>query len=263
MEIESLTIKRVFVTGCEYNGYKGDIYLGDIILLDDKDEEEILEKIYPNVEVEKLYTIIRNKMILDEGLVYNNDKLLIYIKDDISGYDLDWVEDPSIGIALFHKRYDLPNNSGLDSSDFDSFKSMYETIIEEYDPVIIKPVFGYDHGGLSIYLRPIYDWDAGQLGYVWISRKQKEEEGLTDKQCEDRIVSYIQYLSDIIEGNILEVSIIDLMNEPGKKDFLLSSCGGFIGDDINENGIAEYIQEQIQDKNLLEGILDENGKFID
>lgn len=262
MEINSLVIKQVFTKGGgEYNGYKGDIYLGNIILPNGKNEEEILEKTYPNANLNDVYTVNDSRLVLDMGLVYNNDKILIYIKNDEYGYDLDWIDDPSIGIALFHKRYKLPNNSGFDSSDFDSFESIYEAIVEEYDPVVIKPVFGYDHGGLSIYLRPIYDWDAGQLGYVWISREQQEKEGLTEEQCEDRIMSYMKYLGDIIEGNILEVSIVDLINEPSKKDFLLSSCGGFIGDDINENGIAEYVKEKIQDKKLLEGIFDENGKF--
>lgn len=120
-------------------------------------------------------------------------------------------------MVCFHNRYKLGDDHDFrDPEDFDAF------LVEEKDKLYILPLYLYDHGGITISTKPFNcPWDSGQVGYIYITKKRAEEEGLSDpyKTLEHEVKEYDHY----IVGNCYGYTIED---EEG--DFL-DSCGGFLG----------------------------------
>jgi hypothetical protein len=79
-------------------------------------------------------------------------------------------------IALFHRRYDLPNDDGI---------SIDDAVDIANDPSYwCIPVYGYDHSGfwISADIEPDwwhYAWDGGQIGIAYAKRGRK---GVSTKQ---------------------------------------------------------------------------------
>lgn len=99
------------------------------------------------------------------------------------GYDIEiyYDEDPEnprewdkLGtMALFHNKYVLGDKVTFHTNDFDGWDEMMRYIIKTYKPVIIKPVYLYDHSGITISTTPFgCSWDSGKIGFYYFTRKQ-------------------------------------------------------------------------------------------
>jgi hypothetical protein len=93
-------------------------------------------------------------------------------------------------MICWHRRYNLG-----DKHRFAEPRDFLESLAEEFEikrideksnselftqiskHVLILPIYGYEHGGLTIrtskFLCP---WDSGQVGYIYVSKKQAREE---------------------------------------------------------------------------------------
>jgi hypothetical protein len=124
-------------------------------------------------------------------------------------------------MALFHRRYSLPNEDGI------SIERAQE--IENDRNYICLPVYGYDHGGLTIntngYSCP---WDGGRLGIIYVHKDTvRREYGwkiITAKRMEvvesvlaGEVETFDQYLTGDVYGYLVEV---------GENH---DSCWGFYG----------------------------------
>ena len=76
-------------------------------------------------------------------------------------------------MICFHKRYNLGDKTDLKSSQFDSWNELKEHIESEYKVLMIKPLYMYDHSGITISTSCFNDrFDSGQIGWVFIDEKQ-------------------------------------------------------------------------------------------
>jgi len=72
--------------------------------------------------------------------------------------------DENITPVMFHKRYDLPNPSGV-SSDFTSWDALETYLKKEFKNV--QKVYMYDHSGLAFRTEPFpCQWDSGVVGFL-------------------------------------------------------------------------------------------------
>jgi hypothetical protein len=85
--------------------------------------------------------------------------------------------DNSTVIVAFHKRYRFDNEAGLNHGDFTGWSEMQQHIVSECDAVIVKPLYLYDHSGLSLSTAP-FDcrWDSGQIGFIYMTRATADKD---------------------------------------------------------------------------------------
>jgi len=78
-----------------------------------------------------------------------------------------------------HKRYilgdgDLPKTDI--EEDAESWEDIEQNIIRIYKPVVILPVYMYDHSGITINTVGYTDrWDSGQIGFIWVTAEHARE----------------------------------------------------------------------------------------
>jgi len=153
----------------------------------------------------------------------------------------------NIGImALFHRRMNVPNESGMDAPDVQAH------VGEGFSGVVL-PVYMYEHGGVSLSTRPFScPWDSGQLGVIYVSwetlreefGEDEDEDVLRDRAevwLQSEVEGFGQWLNGECYGYVIK-------GEDGSDS---DSCWGFLGYDTvveaaKEAG-AEKIVGEVQD----------------
>jgi hypothetical protein len=114
-------------------------------------------------------------------------------------------------MALFHGRYNLPNESLLDDhDDYETWDEMRKELIRVHDvfPSCILPVYMYDHSGLTINTTGFScSWDSGQIGFIFIDKKTLKEYGWTKKQGIETIKSEIDTFDQYSRGDVWDIKI--------------------------------------------------------
>jgi len=150
-------------------------------------------------------------------------------------------------MVCFHSRYNLGDkNHGYSKDDFDSWGELERKIWGDEDPVVVLPLYLYDHSGITIKTSPFGSrWDSGQVGFIFARKKDVKKMllietivGAAEKRVTDilngEVENYDQYLRGDVYGFIIE----------DKEGNELDSCGGFYGDDPKENGMLDYIAKE-------------------
>jgi hypothetical protein len=131
-------------------------------------------------------------------------------------------------MVCFRKRDKLGDDHDIKFDDFDSWEEMEEYITRTEDPLIIKPLYFYEHGGITISTSPFgCSWDSGRLGFVFV-RKQDVRDNFFIKRCGQRITERVDVL---LEG---EVEVYD--------KYLQGQVYGYEIGKINEDGQEEGLE---------------------
>lgn len=143
----------------------------------------------------------------------------------------DWTHGAEL--ALFHRRYDLPNDSGLTESDLDALGS-WQALAENLKAggaLAVLPVFMLDHSGLylkvgddlterragsGVFLSDPQGWDSGQAGFAYVTPQNwADTQGTEWTGSEEQIqrahdlirsdvAEYAQYLEGDVYGYVIE-----------------------------------------------------------
>lgn len=154
-------------------------------------------------------------------------------------------------MICFHRRYDLGDEHDYKSSDFEGWDEMKQQIETDYNVLMIKPLYMYDHSGITISTSPFgCQWDSGQIGWVFIEEKQwiqmmgedmDRSEDRLDRIIEGDVKTYDKYITGEVYGyEIYEVETCDKGHE---HKILVESCWGFYDEeDCREEGnrVMEY-----------------------
>lgn len=109
--------------------------------------------------------------------------------------------DNSTKFVMFHRRYNLPNEIGIDHNDYSSWSEMQEALEKDYKNV--HKVYMYDHSGVALSLSSFGDrWDSGQVGFIVTDNKYPEA-SLVDAMQE--LESYSHWLN----GETFGVSVFE------------------------------------------------------
>lgn len=109
--------------------------------------------------------------------------------------------DNSTKFVMFHKRYNLPNEIGIDHNDYSSWSEMQEALEKDYKNV--HKVYMYDHGCVALSLSSFGDrWDSGQVGFI-VTDNKSPEASLVDAMQE--LESYSHWLN----GETFGVSVFE------------------------------------------------------
>jgi hypothetical protein len=173
-------------------------------------------------------------------------------------------------MVCWHSRYNLGDKHEFKNpGDFlvgvlGELSGNWQRGIAKFDG-IIKPLFLYDHSGITISTGDFGDkWDSGQVGWIYCTkenaRKEMMAKRLTKKvmaqvlknlECEVEI--YDQYLTGDVWG--YEVESHDGVYE--------DSCWGFFGSDPKKNGMWDHWSEEIRKLYDPQYVQNPNGHWID
>ena len=171
----------------------------------------------------------------------NGKKVEFYPSDSNSR---DW--DNLTKIICFHGSYNLGDKNDYNQNDYDSWSELKKAIIKNEDVAIIKPLYLYDHSGITISTEPFScGWDSGQVGFVIVTKKAIRE----NWSIKNVTQKYRTHAEKILDGEI-ETYDKELCGDVygfvtyDKNGDLVDSCGGFYGDNFEENGMLEHIADE-------------------
>lgn len=114
----------------------------------------------------------------------------------------------------------------------------------------ILPIYIYEHSGIALCTVPFSDiWDSACIGFAAANINDFMKQRISDTpvsrceamhRAEDCIRNELEAYSDYLAGNCWQYCITD---ENGN---VVDSCSGFIGDDLEKNGILNYICDYIE-----------------
>ncbi len=200
---------------------------------------------------------------MGEKIDYKDFTIEINYDDD---YSMDSPRDwNNVGIMICsHGRYDLgdmPVKSLEGSEDFTSWGDVADAIEKAYKPLLMFPLYMYDHSGLYFSLgEDFYNkglsqghayFDSGQVGFVIVTRESlKEAFGCKNmtKKVKDQIMLRLKYETEVYEkwcnGDVYNVYIED---DTGEYE---ESCGGFYGYDEAEKAAKDMVDYLAKEKKL-------------
>lgn len=167
----------------------------------------------------------------------------------------DW--DNITTMLCFHKRYDLGDKNPYKSSDFDSWEEMKQQIEQDYNVFMIKPLYLYDHSGITISTSPFgCQWDSGQVGWIFIDEKQwKLMMGEDMDRSEERLNSiidsdvktYDQYITgEVYRYELYEIETCSLGCE---HKTMIESCGSYYSEEECESEgnsvMKDYVDSEV------------------
>jgi hypothetical protein len=168
------------------------------------------------------------------------------IQDSYADSPRDW---DNLGTMIcFHSRYNLGDEHSYSIDDYSSWDEMEKGIIkEEGRGTVILPLYLYDHSGISMSVGSFgCKWDSGQVGFIMVNKSTilKEFGGKIvtkklRKKVEGILKGEVETYTDYLEGNVYGFQIVD---EEGDS---VDSCFGFYGRDFTNNGMLDYINEEL------------------
>lgn len=114
---------------------------------------------------------------------------------------------------------------------------------------IILPAYAYIHGGVALSLSAFScPWDSGQFGWVVVTPDDVAEWGTPADKVEEcaraSFETWAQYVSGDCYGFQIETLQDDLDEDDEDNDWTTDdSCWGFYGNDPDENGMADHVEE--------------------
>ena len=159
----------------------------------------------------------------------------------------------------------LGDKHGVDFNQFfesrQDFIERGEQIVRKYfgDVAICYPVHLYSHSGTSISIDYTYPyncrWDSGTIGFAIVTKEDirknfgikrvtKEYIDKADRILKGEVEVLNQYVMGEVYGFIVE-------DEEGNH---IDSCYGFYGSDFEENGMMDYLDEELVAELTKEGV---------
>ena len=137
----------------------------------------------------------------------------------------------------WHRQYDLGGKPERRDSrrpnthDYDGWEALGKAITRDIKPVVMLPVYLYDHGGLALSTTPFScPWDSGQVGFIFVERDKLKEYGakIATKKVKERMIktleAEIEEYAAYANGDVYEWGLF-VNNE------LIDSCSGYYGSD--------------------------------
>jgi len=151
--------------------------------------------------------------------------------------------DSGNGWVYLSKKYDWQESN--EESRIKVNDLISKIIIKHY---IILSIYMYDHSGITINTTGFScPWDSGQVGYIYVSKKEvKKEYNKTRlskqliKKVEDILKNEVNIYDQFIRGDVYDYSVVN-----PEDDESIDSCTGFYGSDWESNGLMEYAKNAI------------------
>ena len=147
--------------------------------------------------------------------------------DEVIGEPIEWLED-KLGL----QRKGEYTNERLAQLETQFFKKF-----------IALPVYIYDHSGVSMSTTPFScQWDSSKVGYIYVAKGDVKKDWNVNRispklkqQILEQFKAEIKEFSSYISGDVYAFDVIS------ENESDIDSCGGFFGDNFEENGLIDYL----------------------
>jgi hypothetical protein len=180
-----------------------------------------------------------------ETIDYKGYTINIYRLDE--ALDTPRADDNLGSMVCFHGKYDLGDKHDYKHDDFNSWEALKEQIIKDHNPIVILPLFLYDHSDISIktFIHGVHaSWDGGWVGFIFVSKEKIKKEykvkkisAKLKKTIENNLIAEVETYNDYLQGNIYGYTV----EKDGER---LDSCGGYYGD-YDTSGLLTEAQGNI------------------
>lgn len=174
-----------------------------------------------------------------------------------------WAESPrswdNLGtMAIFHTRYNFGDEVNFSSDDFEGWVQMKEHIENNLKAGVCIPIYLYDHGGITINTEGFAcPWDSGQVGYIYVTEaKLKEQYNVSEltqellDKAKNTLEEEVKIMNRYIMGDVYGFQLV--IKESEKEEKIIDSCSGFYGENIEKNGMLQYIPDKLLPENLTQ-----------
>lgn len=149
------------------------------------------------------------------------------------------VENENLGVMhCAHQRYTL-GDKGVDTPFVDDD---YRAGVLRADILVCKPIYMYDHGGITISHGEFScSWDSGLLGWHYMTRSVAEENwpNTTGDELiasvENCLKAELEEYDDFLQGNVFGFQVLDADGDEYEAGW------GFIGSNIETNGMLDNV----------------------
>ena len=115
-------------------------------------------------------------------------------------------------LALYTRRHNLPNDSGLRLDQFDSFEDLVAAI-QASDGVSVIPVWMLEHSGATVLAgqsNPFNDpWDSGLVGVAYTTRERIDLMGTPEDRVEQCIYDEVKEYGRWMAGDVYSYTVYD------------------------------------------------------
>lgn len=161
-------------------------------------------------------------------------------------------------LVLFHNGYDFPNELNIDHNDFNDWEDMEAFIEREYNPVYMRRVSMYEHGGIALKLgAPTCSWDSGYIGFILVTEEDAQKEFGSDYDIENVkniLHGEFKLYEHYVEGSVYSYTI--------ELDDDHDALSGFYGYDHVESGLL-YEAESMIDHHIEQQAKNRNNRLKD
>ena len=173
-------------------------------------------------------------MVAQEIKVENISVEIIY--DQLSQSPREW--DNATKFAMFHKRYNLPNELDIKNEDYGSWDEMQEALDNQYKWVY--PVFMFDHSGIAFSINSFdCPFDSGQVGFI-VSNEGTPEEAYMHATSE------LKTYGDYANGDVYGVRVFeDTKTQSGLVTEMIDFCYGYYGCDHEDSGLKDELDSYL------------------
>ena len=103
---------------------------------------------------------------------------------------------------MFPQQIPFRDKHNYNKDDYSSWDELKKAIEDTEKPVIILPLYLYDHSGITINTTGFScKWDSGQIGFVYITNERINELGCV-MENEATINDYIKRLTRYLQGEV-------------------------------------------------------------
>lgn len=158
-----------------------------------------------------------------------------------------------------HRSYNLGDEDGLSQAVSLVRQHYPESVLDEYDlrdhPTVLKllndsdaavvlPLYLFDHSGITMRTTPFScPWDSGQVGFIFLSKEKARQEYGWKRLTKQRVEKLESYLCAEVKEYDYYLRGDAWGFEAYENGVLVDSCFGFWGNDPNENGMIDHLDE--------------------
>lgn len=120
-------------------------------------------------------------------------------------------------MVCFHNKYSLGDTHGYKEGDYNSWDELKKAILKTEKPLVILPLYLYDHSGITISTKPFgCRWDSGQVGFIFTTKQKMTEFsllGYTKKEIADDLKYEVERYDKYLTGEGYGYKVFDQNDE--------------------------------------------------
>lgn len=114
-------------------------------------------------------------------------------------------------------------------------------IVDKDEKIYILPLYIYDHSGVTMNTTGFNcGWDSSAVGYVYTTKEDLDKLGCiyeSEEDVEKILKTEVKLYDTYLRGEVFGYKVVEYDEEYDNEYYELTSCWGFYGSNMEENGM--------------------------